>query len=232
MKPIFYFVILLLAALHSEAQSTLKIVNKNNKEFVVNIKGSYIDIAENGSNITFVNMQPDVYEISFYKSKLMMIPAKVINISLIDGYKTTLLIDDKFNILKRDNALGGYHYRTEPQENAFVTEEYYPPQNNIPAEMFNMNDDDLDILVRDINNKPFGDDKLKIAKIRTKSTYFYTEQVIKILNAFGPFNADKKLTLAKEIFPRVFDKHNYYKVADVFTFSSEKKELLNFIELQ
>ena len=59
---------------------------------------------------------------------------------------------------------------------------------------------------------------------------FRTEQIIRILNCFS--YESSKQDLAKFAFPYVTDKSNYYKVKDVFEFSSSKEDLDEFLNQQ
>jgi hypothetical protein len=59
---------------------------------------------------------------------------------------------------------------------------------------------------------------------------FRTEQIIRILNCFS--YESSKQDLAKYAFPYVTDKSNYYKVKDVFEFSSSKEDLDEFLNQQ
>jgi hypothetical protein len=71
--------------------------------------------------------------------------------------------------------------------------------------------------------------KINIAKMNIKTKKcFKTDQIIEILALF-PYS-DSKMDIAKFAYDYTNDKENYIKVADCFTFTSDKDVFLNFLK--
>lgn len=78
-----------------------------------------------------------------------------------------------------------------------------------------------------VRNATFSDAMLSTAKSILLNNYLSTEQVIELCRVFN-FD-DPKLAFAKAAYARTVDPENYFKVANVFSFSSSKEELNNMI---
>jgi len=71
------------------------------------------------------------------------------------------------------------------------------------------------------------DDKMTMAKVVLKNNMFTTDQLKKLVELF--FYDDKKLVFAKYAYDYCVDKGNYYQVATLLFYESNKKSLLEFI---
>lgn len=80
----------------------------------------------------------------------------------------------------------------------------------------------------EVSNEVFDDKKTKVIVSLVENTALSSNQAIRLLELFT-FD-DKRLTCALEIIPFICDRENYWKAGDVFTFSSNKKALLNKLE--
>lgn len=80
-----------------------------------------------------------------------------------------------------------------------------------------------------INKESFNNTKINLAKqiIKTKKC-FKTAQIIELLKLFAP--NDAKMDIAKYSYDFTTDKENYYKIADSFTFTSDKDAFLKFLK--
>ncbi len=78
-----------------------------------------------------------------------------------------------------------------------------------------------------VNNASFESTKYSTAKTILANNYFTTEQVMQLCNLFSFENT--KLAFAKDAYTRVLDQNNYYKLATIFSFDSNKQALNNFI---
>jgi len=78
-----------------------------------------------------------------------------------------------------------------------------------------------------ISSKSFEDSKLQIAKQITKSNCLTAEQVKGFMRLFT--YESSKLDFAKFAYQFTFDKGNYFKINDVFTYSSSIDELDEFL---
>lgn len=84
-------------------------------------------------------------------------------------------------------------------------------------------------MMESIRKESFNSTRLSIAKtILRNNPCFMAEQVRDIVKEFN-FESGK-LEIAKFAFDYTIDKGNYYRVADEFSFSSSKEELLKYIE--
>ncbi len=78
-----------------------------------------------------------------------------------------------------------------------------------------------------VKNKSFDDDKLTIAKQIALSNCLLTEQVKKLALQFS--FEDNKLEFAKFAYIHTYDPENYFKLNDIFNFSSNIEELNDYI---
>ena len=100
-------------------------------------------------------------------------------------------------------------------------------QSDNPDCRFFMSDQDFSDLKRMINNTPYSSTKMTIAKQACMATCISAEQVREICRLFS-FDSDR-LTFAKFAFDHCYDRRNYFKVNEVFTFTSSVNELNRYI---
>jgi len=100
-------------------------------------------------------------------------------------------------------------------------------QSDNPDCRFFMSDQDFSDLRRMINNTPYSSTKMTIAKQACMASCISAEQVREICRLFT-FDSDR-LTFAKFAFDHCYDRRNYFKVNDVFTFTSSVNELNRYI---
>jgi hypothetical protein len=79
-----------------------------------------------------------------------------------------------------------------------------------------------------IEEGSFDDTKLSTAKSIVTSNCLSTDQVIQICNLFS--FEENKLTFAQFAYAYTTDPKNYFKVNNVFSFSTSKEELNSFIQ--
>ena len=91
-----------------------------------------------------------------------------------------------------------------------------------------VNSERLEDMVKTVKNQTFGDDKVRVTKQIVRSNCITLDQLIILLNEFDW--DDGKLEIAKFAYDHVYDFENYYKVYNLFTFSSSGEELDEFIE--
>ncbi len=97
-----------------------------------------------------------------------------------------------------------------------------PPASPMEMDMRTFND-----VKQSISSASFEDTKLSTAKTILGTNYVNTDQVMAICNLFSFENT--KVTFAKLAYGRCVDAQNYFKVASVFSFDSNKKALNDFI---
>lgn len=91
-----------------------------------------------------------------------------------------------------------------------------------------MNDKAFYQLKQSIQNESFDDTKKSIALQAMRNNYFTSSQVKELVQLFT-FESSK-LAIAKQGYRNAIDKQNYFTVSDVFTFSSSKQELMQYIQ--
>lgn len=92
---------------------------------------------------------------------------------------------------------------------------------------YKMNPNDFASAIETIKNSSFDETKLSVAKEIISSNCVSADQVASICNTFG-FEASK-LDFAKFAYTHTIDRNNYFKVNNVFGFSSSKEELSEYI---
>ncbi len=100
-------------------------------------------------------------------------------------------------------------------------------QSDNPDCRYFMSDQDFNDLRHMINNTPYSSTKMTIAKQACSASCISAEQVREICRLFS-FDSDR-LTFAKFAFDHCYDRRNYFKVNEVFTFSSSVNELNRYI---
>ena len=100
-------------------------------------------------------------------------------------------------------------------------------QSDNPNCHYIMSDHDFSDLRQMINNTPYSSTKMTIAKQACSATCISAEQVREICRLFT-FDSDR-LTFAKYAYDHCYDRRNYFKVNEVFTFSSSVSELNRYI---
>ncbi|MCC2545794.1 DUF4476 domain-containing protein [Hymenobacter sp. BT175] len=82
---------------------------------------------------------------------------------------------------------------------------------------------DVDALLRTINNTPFDDTRLSIARQALSQTAIRTDDLRRLLTSFSFEN--KRVELAKYAYQHVADQQNFYRIYDVFSFQSSIQEI-------
>ena len=75
--------------------------------------------------------------------------------------------------------------------------------------------------IRDIQRKPFKEDKIRFIQDAARRNYFTTDQAARVLKLFTW--DDDKLTVLEALAPRLRDAFNAHQLVDLFTFSSAKE---------
>jgi len=93
-----------------------------------------------------------------------------------------------------------------------------------------MDDNQFSDALSSVSSKSFDDDKVTVAKQITGSNCLTAEQVKRMMGELD--FEDSKLEYAKFAYDKTFDIGNYYKLNDVFDFSSSIDELNEYINGQ
>ncbi|MFI5141546.1 MAG: DUF4476 domain-containing protein, partial [Bacteroidia bacterium] len=90
-----------------------------------------------------------------------------------------------------------------------------------------MNEDSFRELTNSIGKQSFEDAKLKIAKQAVSASCISAGQVKKLMGSFT--YEESKLDFAKYAYVYTYDKPNYFKINDAFTYSSSVDDLNNYL---
>ena len=90
-----------------------------------------------------------------------------------------------------------------------------------------MNNTDFQKLKQTLQGESYDNTKLKIAKQFIAANYFNAAQIKELANIFSYENS--KLDIAKFAYDYTIDKGNYFMVNDVFSYSSSKEALMEYI---
>jgi hypothetical protein len=86
---------------------------------------------------------------------------------------------------------------------------------------------DFTILVRDLDEEPFSDNKLNLLRIAASSHFFVVEQVETILECF--VFEDDRVEAVRILYPQILDDENAYRLFNKFVFSNSKEELAKIL---
>jgi len=78
-----------------------------------------------------------------------------------------------------------------------------------------------------VKKEPWDDKRISLVLAYTTNNFLSTAQASSLLKTFS-FD-DKKLSLAKSLFPAIADIQNYYTLKDSFTFLSSKEEFISYL---
>ena len=96
-----------------------------------------------------------------------------------------------------------------------------PPGGGYGREGSQRAEEGFDEFIRDIQRKPFKDDKIRFIQDAARRNYFTTDQARRVLQLFSW--DDDKLTVLEALAPRLRDAFNAHQLVDLFTFSSAKE---------
>jgi hypothetical protein len=74
-----------------------------------------------------------------------------------------------------------------------------------------------------VARESFAEDKMRVLSMAARDNHFLVSQVAQLLTHF-PFSQDK-LTVVRELKPRILDLENGYQLYSAFSFSGDKKKL-------
>ena len=93
-----------------------------------------------------------------------------------------------------------------------------------------MTPDEYNRAKKTLNNQTFKDAKLATSQQIIRNNYLTVNQVIGLSKSFS--FEDDKLEFVKAAYSSTLDQNEYYRIVDQFTFSSNKRELNNFLNAQ
>ncbi len=83
-------------------------------------------------------------------------------------------------------------------------------------------------MLQQIRNKTFDDERLQMARWLVRHQCFTSRQILHILRLFS-FD-DQRLALARYAYDYVYDPENYLLVLDAFSFESNRKKLMQYLD--
>lgn len=91
-----------------------------------------------------------------------------------------------------------------------------------------MSNSSFEQFMSSLKKQPFESDRNALLDNALISSYFTTDQCIRLLE-FYTFDSERKPFL-KKIYPKIADKANFFRALDKLTFSSDKEEINQFIK--
>lgn len=104
------------------------------------------------------------------------------------------------------------------------------PRPTVDVCVNSISNDQLIVMKSKIDGETFRDEKMSRAKMLTRERCILTSQVVLLMDCFT-FDSDK-LELAKFLYNRTDDKHNYDVVVDALEYRGSKEELRDYIDSQ
>lgn len=102
--------------------------------------------------------------------------------------------------------------------------------NNRPRYIREMGERDFQRAKNNLSKESFDDTKIALTQNILLNNYLNTKQIAEIANTF---TFDKnQMAFVKQAYSRCVDVKNYYIIKDTFTFDSDRKELIRFINNQ
>lgn len=203
-------------------RSVLEIRTNDHEPIVVSVDNRYYD--RHGRTITIGNLPRGwhdlrVYEYLEYKKGGGRAKLLYTGRIRIDAGTVTHCIVDK--------QTGRMRIRTMDIEDAYL--DYDQPDNNdVPGTNSNiLTDKDLTDLKARVDDRITDTEKLKLMKSVLGERTYYSVQVRRMME-WLTFE-DSKLDFAKWSYDRALDKQDYWKLEDLFTFSSSKDEFNEYI---
>lgn len=226
MKKLFtLFFILISAVIFGQSFGKIIIYTNTNQPFMVSLNGirlsnqysvkTTFEFAEENEYRTKVWVQGNQYPINF-------------NIQSTPGYESTYQLGkDQYgaftlNLISKVLIGANQPITTVPTVTPTAT-----PTPTTPV-IVAMNTNDFNDKLSTVKNESFDDSKLEKAKFVFDQEHLSSAQVASVCKSFSFDN--RKVDFAKWAYKRTVDKKNYYKVVDVLTFDTDKKELQNWIK--
>lgn len=242
MKQTFTLLIAVLISVSSFAYpffSKLTISSSSNAQLRVMVDGNRYNA--NNNSISVNNLQQGYHSVKVYQRTRGGRPSSLFNNGAYRLlYSANVYVKPQYHVDITINRFGKAFIDEQP-----VSAGYYGDDdggddwsdNNWNDDNWNNNNDysynramnaaSFDRLKETLKNESFDNTRLNIAKQVMSGNYFTTVQVKEIIQLFSFENS--KLDIAKHAYKNTIDKGNYFTVADCFTFSNNKDELMRYI---
>ncbi|TDG37210.1 DUF4476 domain-containing protein [Pedobacter changchengzhani] len=229
MKKIILLIVMVFYTTLSFAQK-----NRNRAEVFLQINDAgtytvYLDnefVGSENGRFRFYDVYNSNPVISIYRNNIVIFKK---NIAVVQDQRLILTyaknmgmrVIKQLNIYRNvEYALDDFdNYNNNTSDNA-IDQNYTEVPKSLSPEAFQQ----LNKLIKD---ESFDDGKTKLLQVASKSGNFTTEQA-RILLKYYSFD-NNRLVGAKAIYKSIIDPQNYFTLADLFTFSSNKSDFLSFL---
>ena len=189
-----------------------------------------LEVVHQNSDITRMNVISQLAQNNCFAVSHLM---KLASLLQMENNRLTILKNCFWQTYDLDNFSAATQLFTHlPYKNDFLAyiQSQFAPVNNLPPSpppcMVTL--DDMNQIAQVIKKESFENTKISLAKqIISSKKCFTCVQLKDIIKLFGFENS--KLEIAKFAYNYAVDKQNYYIINDVFSFSTSKKELNNYI---
>lgn len=229
MKRIVLFPFLLFTlGLFAQNNSNLTISTTGSSNLKIRLANKKYSLQDR--SVTFQGLQPGTYNLSIYQLQKKAFGSGTEYVTVFD--KTITLSSQKHMeicVLR----FGKVAFDEKSIERDEWNENYNNPEpdnewgHNRNGNWKTMDATEFAKIKSAISGEFSDDDKMTMAKVVLKNNWFTTEQLKKLVELF--FYDDKKLEFAKYAYDYCVDKGNYYQVATLLFYETNKKQLLDFI---
>lgn len=158
---------------------------------------------------------------------------KIATLLTVENSKLDLLKFAIPRVYDRNNYSHAQHVlSSQPLKNDFLNALFGQPNNTNNQNTqtpCTVSDNDFNDIKKTISNTSFSSSKITIGKQAVQAKKCFTVKQIKELLGLYSFD-DSKLEMAKFCYDYCIDKSNYYQINDVFSFTSSKDNLTEYIQ--
>jgi Domain of unknown function (DUF4476) len=233
----------------NDEMSSLSIFSENGEQFFLVLNGiNQNNVPTSKIRVDGLPKYDNDVEILFADNRTQAIRKRVNIADPVDGRAVDMILKirrgrDGYAKLKFHKCTEVEHNYRAPQDEYYMTyghprqttvttttttrHEHDRYNNPPPAGPQAMDPATFEDVKKTISGSAFDDTKLSTAKTILSTNYVTTNQVMEICKLFS--FEDNKLAFVKFAYNRTVDPNNYFKLGNVFVFSSNKEELNNFI---
>jgi hypothetical protein len=238
MKRILLLTVLLITTISTFAQrgatgASLKIKLSTNQMLSVSVDDRYYE--RRGTSLTIGNIPNGRHYLKVYNYRIgrsgngranmvysgyVDLKASTHNTAVVDPIQRKMTMRTVYTYIREQND--PYENWNDKNYDKYDNDDYNNNYNS--SELRNQDITDLGIRVKD---RAMDDDKLKLMQTVLADRTYYTDQ-LRTMVAWLSFE-DNKLAFLKSSYDNTVDKDNYWKLEDVFSFSSSKDQLNDYV---
>jgi hypothetical protein len=237
--------VVMMNAAHSQSRFSISTVNRGNIRVMIDANR----YSASGNTLMVSNLRPGLHTVKVYQQKRggRNNPQGNGNYQLL--YSSRVNVRARYHVDITINRFGRAFFDERPTSGSYNDDDWVDnnwnnnDNNNWDNNNNNNwdNDDDwntnrpmstqsFDRFKETLRNETFDNTRLNIAKQVISTNYFTTSQVREVMGFFSFEN--HKLDIAKYAYQYTTNKRDYFMLADAFTFSSNKDELMQFVQSQ